>query len=466
MTRVIKYSSKSFADIEFRADVNLDPKENFKTVLIGENGTGKTRLLRDIIYALRNDEVVAKNNSKENVKMDVFFNGNYLSLGFESKRKSDSKKPICKVVAISSSINDKLPFADDGKFQDDFYKYCGLRETSNATWISSTMRKTVENLLYCLEVNKSKPLSRVFDFMGLSNLVRIRFKLKKVNQIDLFNCEPKELASYVENYSKKTSRMQVELTRDFGTEVAEEVISSFKSNVIRDTNNEAYLEVRFIDSNSNSLQTFQHIDLLRRVGLVSNISLRLAKNGYSNDFTFMDASSGESQILHSLSSFLRYVEDDSVVIIDEPEISLHPNWQVRYISLIDILLEGFFGCHIFIATHSHFLVSDLKKENSSLIAFKRSSNEVSFTPIESSTLGWSPEAILYRVFDLRITNSIYLEQDIKKAKSLMLSMSESNSEDLKIDLKKLKDKFSRLVLDAKDPLNEFISAMELCINEN
>lgn len=50
-----------------------------------------------------------------------------------------------RLVAISSAINDKFPFADTD--EDDFYRYCGVRETSNATWTATLSRRTIENLL-------------------------------------------------------------------------------------------------------------------------------------------------------------------------------------------------------------------------------------------------------------------------------------------------------------------------------
>lgn len=54
-----------------------------------------------------------------------------------------------------------------------------------------------------------------------------------------------------------------------------------------------------------------------------------------------------------------------MVLIDEPEISQHPNWQMQIIDMLDKCLSDS-KCHFIIATHSHFLVSDLPNYKSSV----------------------------------------------------------------------------------------------------
>ena len=73
---------------------------------------------------------------------------------------------------------------------------------------------------------------------------------------------------------------------------------------------------------------------------------------------------------------LATIKPNSLVFIDEPEISLHPNWQMRYLSFLRELFsdEIFATSHILIATHSHFVISDLKGENSKIIGLKKDEN--------------------------------------------------------------------------------------------
>lgn len=76
--------------------------------------------------------------------------------------------------------------------------------------------------------------------------------------------------------------------------------------------------------------------------------------------SFHDLSSGEKSIIYTLLGISSVIEDDCLICIDEPEISLHPEWQEE---IITKLQEAFYfrkGCHFIIATHSPQVVSGLK----------------------------------------------------------------------------------------------------------
>ena len=63
------------------------------------------------------------------------------------------------------------------------------------------------------------------------------------------------------------------------------------------------------------------------------------------------ASSGELMIISMLVHISSYIDKNSVILIDEPENSLHPRWQRKY---IDMILDLFypFQPSVYIATHS------------------------------------------------------------------------------------------------------------------
>ncbi|EPH6376520.1 AAA family ATPase [Vibrio alginolyticus] len=447
MFHLVSYSSKNFPEVLLgQKKLDKDVK-NYTSVLIGENGSGKTRLVNEIISSTR---ALHSSTLKKSINL------------------SKSKIQLCgeinnlnKIVAISTSFNDKLPFSDNDKFHDDYYQYCGIRETSNASWTSSLMRKTLENLLVCIEDNKSQKIKSIFDFLGLSNKVRVTFSTKRKNHIDLENCSDKKLVDYVQSYYKNTSRMQVEKIGDFDYTSARSIIENFIPLIKTEYNKEKYIDVKISNKTEGVSLAFEHLDILRRVGIIDNVRLSLSRKDKHLDYTFINASSGEAQLLFSMSAFLRYVSDNCLVIIDEPEISLHPNWQIKYFSLLNLILDKVEGCHIIIATHSHFLVSELNPKSSSLVSLKNNNGIVEAENILSSTLGWSPESILYRVFNVRTFNSTYLESDLQKAHSMLYS----DDCDFK-QLEKLNKKFRSLVLDDADPLNQFIETVDGYLNEH
>ncbi|OEF21992.1 AAA family ATPase [Vibrio splendidus] len=445
MFHITSYSSEIFDNVPLGTSEQLSKAINFKSVIIGENGSGKTRLLNEIISSVR-DEI---NNDKKPKKPKYS-----LELG------GSTINPR-KIVAISASFNDKLPFSDNGKFFDEKYQYCGIRETSNASWTSSLMRKTLDNLLVCIEKNKSPKLKKIFDFLELSTTFRITFRIKKTRGIDITNCTAEELLNAIHGYSSNTSRMQVKKIENLTIEEANSIVDNFVPLINGNDKNNKHIEIKVSNSTEGVSDAFGNLDVLRRVGIIGNVSLSLSKKNSKSDYTFINASSGEAQLLFSTTAFLRYVSSNCLVIIDEPEISLHPNWQIKYFSLLELLLEKVSGCHVIIATHSHFLISELSAESSTLISLRTVDGEIKAENIASSTLGWSPESVLYRVFNVRTFNSIYLESDLQKAHSMLYS------KDCDFDeLELLNKKFQSLILDEADPLNKFIDTVERYLDEN
>ncbi|MGF1744955.1 ATP-binding protein, partial [Vibrio minamisatsumaniensis] len=269
-----------------------DKKSNYKTVVIGENGTGKTRLLNEIISTIRNKYDKEKKNTKESSCVNLI-----------------NERSFEKIVAISTSFNDKLPFSDNDKFSDEHYQYCGIRETSNASWTSSLMRKTLDNLLVCIENNDSPKIKKIMEFLGLSNRFRITFNLKKPNKFNLLEAKESDLINYIHFYSQNTSRMQVEKIRDFSLEQARSIMNNFIPLMQVSERNEYYIEIKVSNKTEGIVGVFENLEILRRVGIISSVSLNLSKNEKASNYSFTNASSGEAQLLFTMTAFLRYVSN-------------------------------------------------------------------------------------------------------------------------------------------------------------
>ncbi|WNL27057.1 AAA family ATPase [Aliarcobacter cryaerophilus] len=92
-----------------------------------------------------------------------------------------------------------------------------------------------------------------------------------------------------------------------------------------------------------------------------------------NNCHFLELSSGEKLFLNVLTNFsytlFRLPDDYSgVMLFDEIELSLHPNWQKRllksFISIQDKLSKSKrLHLHLIFTSHSPFILSDLPKEN-------------------------------------------------------------------------------------------------------
>lgn len=207
---------------------------------------------------------------------------------------------------------------------------------------------------------------------------------------------------------------------------------------------------------SQEVSRYQVFDDLRKLELMRSVQVKLYKK-HGGEFNYTDASSGEASILSTLIGLVPNLEDDSLILIDEPEISLHPSWQYRYIELVDRLLKSVKGCHVIIATHSHFLISDLPNERSRVVHFKTSKgNHIDVDYYDENTNGMSAEDVLLNIFDMPSTRNYYLGAIVTESLELLAEGKKDSNR-----YRELKGKIRQVQPNLKkiDPLYDVISKL-------
>lgn len=84
------------------------------------------------------------------------------------------------------------------------------------------------------------------------------------------------------------------------------------------------------------------------------------------------------------------IKDNSILILDEPEIHLHPEWQLVFAEIL-VLLQKTFGLHILLTTHSPYFLKAIEKYSSTHDITKKcnyylTDSEESFCTIKDVTL--------------------------------------------------------------------------------
>jgi hypothetical protein len=135
---------------------------------------------------------------------------------------------------------------------------------------------------------------------------------------------------------------------------------------------------------------------------------------------------------------------------------------MKYLSFLRELLsdENYATCHIIVATHSHFIISDLDGKNSSVIALNRDAdtNKLSANLLKNaSTFGWSAEQILLEVFKVPTTRNYFIAEKIGEILE-MVSKVERNDIEIKEKVKQLIDS-NIILLSSEDPLKSVIDRL-------
>ena len=83
-----------------------------------------------------------------------------------------------------------------------------------------------------------------------------------------------------------------------------------------------------------------------------------------NSSSYGSLSHGEKTIYSFYVNLINYNKKEFIFVLDEPDNTLHPNWQKNFINnMIEIIERLEKKVHFVITSHSPFIISDLPKEN-------------------------------------------------------------------------------------------------------
>lgn len=155
---------------------------------------------------------------------------------------------------------------------------------------------------------------------------------------------------------------------------------------------------------------------------------------YSNPMFYIDnkllpLSSGQSAFIKFAVQACLFIENGTLVLFDEPETHLHPNFISEFVRILDRLLK-LTGSISIIATHSAYFVREVPRTQA-LVFKEESSGNISIQNPRLKTFGADVGAISYFVFEDEITNVLVdniLEQFPKKLDKQQSLLSELENE--------------------------------------
>lgn len=146
-------------------------------------------------------------------------------------------------------------------------------------------------------------------------------------------------------------------------------------------------------------------------------SLPIFTNSLGEEFDINDLSSGEKQLFIRTLAIKMLEPENSILLIDEPEISLHPKWQQKIIEVYKRIGKN---NQIIVATHSPHILGSVKKEE--IILLVRGENkeiEVFDSQELNSSLGQTTDRILEEIMGLESTRNPEIYRKIVKLRELV-----------------------------------------------
>jgi len=278
-------------------------------VLAGVNGSGKTTILESIKDFFDNKNVNYNEPEKSNVNLNIFFED------FEKNKIEEAEKS-------SNNCSYKYMLWNFFKTLKDYDYY----RKENDQLFESQISKRFENppkIIYVPAENKfenvetkSTTLSRNYEFINIVNS-----KLME------------DIPSYIATRRNYLATIEEDLTMK---EVTNIVVNEI-----------------------NSIFSILELDVKLKGFSKDEKTMPIFENSVGEEFDINDLSSGEKQLFLRTLSIKMLEPNNSIILIDEPELSLHPKWQQRIIEVYKKIGEN---NQIILATHSPHILGSVSNE--------------------------------------------------------------------------------------------------------
>ncbi|MDK2051274.1 AAA family ATPase [Aliarcobacter butzleri] len=349
------------------------------TAIVGENGSGKTSIsnfIKDIskpLYQEEEKKVLILFKKKEidkfeyisnidDIKTDTKFisnKSNKLSINILNysaefqKEKNHDDDIIISPNEIAKILTDNFIYKKDFKLSSFMFIPKTIEISFNSNYLNEQLENTLENKKQRI-INKTFNVSFDEEKESEKDMRNSIYNLQDHSE-ELFSIEDTYhkflIIWFIENYyfdsdnlmNKKFLIVKYKIQESNEQISEDELLVNFskKINDFTDREKEIYFE------SFHQYFSFNFIDSLQR--------------------EFKDLSHGERVLFGQLINIYHYIsqsEKSFILNLDEPELSLHPNWQKNYIFEITNLLKQFDNkIHLIVTSHSPFILSDLPKEN-------------------------------------------------------------------------------------------------------
>lgn len=350
-------------------------------VIAGANGSGKTTLLESIIKNI--EECLGKyiQRPDEN-RVNFHFEGNENGIIERERINIKEKWPI---TYSSSNL---------------FFNYLKLQETKKShQLISSVSENIYPKVIYV-------PSEIKFEKSEVNTTsLRVDYKLINIVNNELIKSIPSYIASritYVANTEEDLTMKQVR------EKVSEEI---------------------------NGIFNILDIDVKLKGVSKDETSTPIFTNSSGDEFDINGLSSGEKQLFLRTLAIKMLEPENSIILIDEPELSLHPKWQSKIIKVYERIEKN---NQIIIATHSPHILGSVPKEN---IIILSKDNEGKVFPMTGdklySSYGQPVDRILEDIMGMETTRNQDVFNLLEKTRELV-------RED-KYDTQEFEDNYQKLI---------------------
>jgi predicted ATPase len=260
------------------------------------------------------------------------------------------------VIAVSTGRHDRFPSTAQYKkrIAPTNYSYIGT-ERPHGSSVPSSLASLIDGLLKGSQ--NTYKLSKIFEYLEFIPYLDIKVSLdtKQINKLS--DVESSELY-----YNCRYGLIEFLLAQQDDIPYSDSHRVRFYEAFRRQK--KSHIEVDFWSLDRGVGQDIlSDMAPLLKAGIVKIYDVTLIKAKDKSRLRLSQASSGQQCMMTIMLGIAGSIQNGALICIDEPEISLHPQWQSNLVKQLQEIFSEYHGCHFIIATHSPQLVSGLVTEN-------------------------------------------------------------------------------------------------------
>ena len=411
---------------DFSIEFDISDKGS-STVLIGENGAGKSTLMEAIL------EIVSSFDSatvERNITYDYEFEYEYAECPILIKKEDRSYQLIIdgelfaqgvmktiqnamkerkisifprRIMAFYSGTNDKLiEFIKTPShfrlFMKNYFHYLLHDDSENVEYFRKSVQiisKRKYNyfsdelipilLISILGGTASKASDYLVNQCHFTKIESIRIELE-TKVLDTLSSFPDKNIALIEAFYSTVDLFENRLTQ------------IFRNSCILDMNGKAFFEIENIqDAKLDPIALYNFFTLLKE-HLKAKIDVFVSYGGARINSD--DMSEGQRQLIKILGMLGICKTEDCLVLMDEPDAHMNPQWKYDIQTIIDDLLQEAEFTHALIATHDPLVINGMSKEKIRIFVKEKTDEEGAISYItkaitpEQDTIGLGIDGLL------------------------------------------------------------------------
>ncbi|MBP6281955.1 MAG: AAA family ATPase [Leptotrichiaceae bacterium] len=414
--RINKVTIKNFKNLQ-NFTIEFD-NTSMKTVLLGQNAVGKSNFIEALVlifkyldlstsssrevppfdytinYEIKNNEV---NISCENKKYIINLNNKLKAETFNYFFSDEAKKIYQPkyVFTYYSGLSNRLK-EHFWKHQEKFYDKI-TKEDFDDKELDSLRKLFYVQLVhsyfvllayFSFEEEEQESIQFLNEVLNIKDIESILFVLKKPtwgdkekNNDKFWNAKGlvRDFLNYLWDNSLAPMYNQEKIKINFKESTEQDRLYLFIK---------SKKELQNIANNYESnTEFFKALESTYISKLMEEVRIKVKKENVDGSITFKELSEGEQQLLTVL-GLLKFTKDeDSLILLDEPDTHLNPLWKWKYFEYLDKVVKNPDSTQLIINTHDPLVIGNLKKEEVRIFKNNKGKTETYQPEIDPRGLG-------------------------------------------------------------------------------